>query len=88
MRTTITTTSCGDVVLSYDDFITGDRHTRTFFCPSGGGYVREEDSYRNNPQVCDGLSRRGPTLMASSDADLIRVIRREYRRMRRFEATV
>ena len=84
MRTKITTDDHGYVTISYDDFL-GERVTRTFFCPTNGGYVREQDSRGQYPQVCDGLSRRGNTLDCASRAELPAMIRREYRAMRRRE---
>ena len=85
MKTTIKSDSIGFVTVSYDDCISGDRVTRTFFCPTGGGYVREQDSRQQYPQVCDRLSSRGSTLTCKSRDNLIDLIRHEYRAMRRME---
>lgn len=85
MRTTFITNWNGDVTISYDD-VSGERRTRTFFCPPTGGHVRESKPDGHYPQVCDGLAASGPTLMAPSRDSLIGVIRRAYRRMRRSDA--
>lgn len=83
MKTTIKTDHAPNyVTISYDDCF-GDRVTRTFFCPASGGYIRE--SVRDYPQVCDQLAHSGSTLYAESGNDLIKIIRREYRSMRRAE---
>jgi hypothetical protein len=82
-RTQITTDDYGYVTISYDHYYTGDRVTRTFFCPPDGGYVREScDGY---PQVCERLASMGNTLLAGSRETLPKLIRREYQAMRAAE---
>lgn len=78
MRTKILELYPGLVKLTYstDD---GERLTRHFIAV--GGYVREWSPRGSNPQVCEGLGRRGATLMASPDT-LVSVIRREWRKYR------
>jgi hypothetical protein len=83
MKTTITSDDQGYITISYDCAYTGERITRTFFCPINGGYVRE--SLHDYPQVCEQLAHHGSTLTCSSRGHLIDVIRREYRAMRRAE---
>lgn len=84
MKTRIYQEPNGNVTVESDDLFTGDRSTVTYFCPGSGGYVRIADGNRY-PQVCEKLYSRGPTLMCSSADDLLRVIRREYRRARNIE---
>lgn len=84
MKTTITSDESGYVTISYDDKYDG-RVTRRFFCPTDGGYVRESDAMHTYPQVCERLANTGSTLMCSSRDQLINLIRREYRAMRREE---
>jgi hypothetical protein len=84
-RTTITTTQPGYVTLSYDDEF-GNRITREFFCSDKpAAYVREWRKDGNHTQPCGALSRTGSTLMCDGYANLLAVIRREYRAMRRAE---
>lgn len=75
------------VVVEYDDVVTGSRRRREFMAPPGGGYVREW-SGGSWKQVCYGLSGRGATLRLGSDEDLLAIIRREYRAMRRAEKKI
>ena len=77
MKTKFSQDGQNRVTLEYDDFLSGERVTREFFCNPNGGYVRE-----NSGQVCAGLASRGVTLTAPDRANLIDVIRREYRNMR------
>lgn len=72
------------VIAEYDDCITGERRRREFMVPANGGYVREwvRGDWK---QVCDGLSDRGDTLRLGECGDLLALIRREYRAMRRAE---
>ena len=76
------------VELSYVDAHEGRRVTRTFFVsstdPDKPSYVREWVG-RDAKQVCDELASLGDTLRATGNT-LARVIRREYRAMRRAEA--
>jgi len=57
---------------------------REFYCPAGGGYVRE---YIRGDlvQVCDGLSHMGNTLVNGDTArwPLVDLIRAEYRAVQR-----
>lgn len=70
------------VVLTYTDDM-GERRERIFTCPRSGGYVREDDK-----QVCEHLDHMGATLVARDAADLIRVIRREWKSARAYEAKI
>lgn len=60
------------VKLIYRD--AGTTVVREFWIPNNGGYV-----YEGTNQVCDGLTRRGPTLSAENGSDLLRVIRHEWK---------
>ena len=66
------------VVAAFDCPLTGDRETHRYHIPHQGGYVREG---AGGAQVCELLSNRGVTLIASSPTHLLAVIRREYRRL-------
>lgn len=61
-----------------------ERCTTTYFVPylsdNRAGYVRIRDSRGQFPQVCEGLSSRGNTLMATPET-LPAVIRRELRKL-------
>lgn len=83
----LTTLSTGAVSLEYDDEDTQERVTRTFCCPSSGGYVRElhRDEWK---QVCNLLAARGETLTCPSDSELPDLIRTEYKAMRRTVASL
>ena len=71
------------VRITYWDTLEERMISRHFTAPSGRvGYVSEGDG-----QVCEELAGMGRTLMASADT-LARVIRREYRAMRRAEREV
>lgn len=69
----------GSVILQYDDHMTGDRITRTFYAPACGGYVRDG----HHQQTCIGLAMRGPTLYIKNGADLLPTIRRHWKAARR-----
>jgi hypothetical protein len=84
MRTTITADH-NYVHLHYDCVMTGQRIARTFFVPWSGGYVREMEGNGQSRQVCARLAYIGATLRATDPADLLRVVRAEYRAMRRAE---
>ena len=88
MKTRIKTDTSGRVVVQYDDVITGKRRCRVFICPVEGGYVAEVFPDGNTSQVCDGLSRSGSTLTCRSRDELVDLIRREYRKMRRMEKRI
>lgn len=79
-KTTFTADTTGRVTLSYDQ--DGERVTRDFSCPVGGGYVIEFRRNGSTQQVCRRLSSMGETLYSSSRAGLLDLIRREYRAMR------
>jgi hypothetical protein len=84
MKTMIQQTAGNRVQISYNDSDTGERLTREFSVRSDGkaGYVREGER-----QVCDRLSSTGNTLLCTCD-ELLSVIRREYRAMRRAEQAI
>jgi hypothetical protein len=83
--TSIKRVGSNSVRLTYTDILYGRRVQREFTVPHCGGYVREDDK-----QVCVGLSRMGPTLVADPDT-LLDVIRKEWksfkRAMDKFNAT-
>lgn len=79
MRTKITVDRNG-VVVTRDDYLTGERKSVTYFAPYGGGYVRRLTEDDRNPQVCAGLYCNGPTLRVRSSDDLPALIRRELRK--------
>ncbi len=92
MKTSIRQTNYSEVTLEYDRYeyyVDGvgqlpTRTIRTFRVNTlGMGYVREY-VLGDLKQVCDGLSIRGSTLTASPET-LLKVIRMEYRSMRRNE---
>lgn len=66
-----------------------DGHTRIFWVPDSGGYVREvTDPSRPGQlgwQVCDGLARMGSTLYLAHAERLPALIRRERKRMMNYE---
>lgn len=63
----------------FDD-ISGERIDVVFHAPTEGGYVRA-----GQQQICEKLGTRGITLKLVAGAQLIDVIRSEYRAMRRSE---
>ena len=85
MKTRITADDFGRVTVEYDDAIDGKRRSRFFSCPLAGGYVYEIFDNGTNSQVCERLSHSGSTLICHSRDELVDLIRREYRRMRRQE---
>jgi hypothetical protein len=72
------------VVLTYVESMTDESVTREFMVPSTGGYVREwiRGDWK---QVCNGLAQTGETLTAADPVHLLKLIRGEYRAMRRAE---
>jgi len=86
MKTTIVTDR-NNVTVERDDPIFG-RTSTTYFVPVSAtgraGYVRIRDARGQYPQVCEGLSSTGNTLMATPET-LPTVIRRELRRLRNTE---
>ena len=79
--------SAGYVALSYDRKADGKRLSRTFYLPSAGGHVQECFEDGSRAQVCEGLERFGGTLTCGNREALPDLIRAEYRRMRRVEAS-
>ncbi len=65
----------GTVLLTYTDEYTGERATREFNVQRSGGYVRE-----NGQHVCERLACRGKALHVSDAAELLPLIRSEWRR--------
>jgi hypothetical protein len=82
MRASIKEVQPNHVEVTYDDD-EGGRASMLFFCPPEGGYVHLWTQDGRHPQICDRLARTGSTLESPSGADLLRVIRREYRAMKR-----
>jgi hypothetical protein len=76
--------SKNEVSLTFTD-VMGVRNTRVFYTPYGGGYIR--DSATNN-QICEELYSTGSTLWAKDIDDLLRVIRREWKRRRNSDKTL
>lgn len=88
MRTKISQSQSKNyVVVEYDDTFTGTRRIREFMVPAQGGYVREW-IHGDWKQVCEHLSNRGDTLRLGAGGNLLALIRREYRAMRRDEARI
>lgn len=75
MRTTIRKTSDRFVSLTRDDYYTDKRVTIEYFCPPGGGYVRE---WGYQSQICELLMSRGSTLSVEKEEDLLPLIRSEH----------
>lgn len=74
--------SCA-VTVEYDDVASGLRQSRTF--ASYGRYIYELIGMDGRKrQACERLSHMGSTLMVHEPGeDILPIIRREYRRMRR-----
>lgn len=74
-RTTIRQTDTHTVTLTYEDE-SGETVTREFWVPRNIGrkYVREGER-----QVCERLSRLGQTLYVFDAAEMLPLIRREWR---------
>ncbi len=87
MRAKIRTNEVGWVIVEYDfeDYNGPIRIERTFSCPPDGGYVLERYPNGQWKQVCERLAGMGNTLSCSSRDELLPLIRREYRAMRRIE---
>lgn len=82
-KTTISKTGMSEVTLTAVDPYTDEKIEWCFWIPISGGYIREGSMHSaNDKQVCVGLSSRGNTLRASDGDELLRVIRREWRRYR------
>jgi hypothetical protein len=85
MKTKITSPQYGYVTLTRDDDETDGPETTTYFVnkfrADRPSYVRILDDAGQYPQVCELLSNRGNTLMATPDT-LETVIRAELRRAR------
>lgn len=88
-RMKITNHGSSACTIEYNDFDTDLRQVRTFTAPAAGGYVREIfDPMKDGPQVCEQLAHAGVTLMWHPEkGDLSEMIRREYKSMRRAEAS-
>ena len=85
MRASIREDHPGYVIVTYDDPELG-RTAMEFFCPPQGGYVRMWTQDGRHPQICERLARKGNTLISPSADALLKIIRREYRAMRREHA--
>jgi hypothetical protein len=85
MRSTFEVDSFGRVILSYNDIATGNRIRRFFVCQRDGGQVFEQVGGSRGIVVCERLKSSGPGLVARNRGELISLIRREYRKMRRAE---
>ncbi len=83
-RTSFKTDSTGGVSMKYFNVYDQEVITRDFSCNTDGGYVYEVTDGMHK-QICGQLAYRGSTLLAVSREVLIRVIRREYRAMRKEE---
>jgi hypothetical protein len=79
-KATIRATAHNYVTLEYDDNF-GERRSRSFHVGHNGGYVREDDR-----QICDGLAYRGWTLRVNDPKELLPLIRRQWRQVRRANA--
>lgn len=87
MKTRIKKTGDCEVTLTAIDPYSGDPVTWVFWVPTRGGHVRRGDAHSpDDPQVCNGLANRGPTLTASDGNDLLRLIRQEWQAYRRAAA--
>lgn len=67
-------------ILSFE--VDGKRVEREYWCPDGGGYVRQISEGRPGTlgrQICDGLSGSGSTLSWPATRPLAILIRRELR---------
>lgn len=85
MKTRIYYSQVPNYVTVERDDIFRERVATEYFAPDGGGYVKVNDGDRY-PQVCNGLHRRGSTLVWKPEhCSLIDLIRREYRANRRDE---
>jgi hypothetical protein len=84
MKTKIQAISESQVLIEFDDLLTGERYHYEIWAPAAGGYVR----YNGEKQLCERLSCSGPTLHWSAKAPLVDMIRREYRAMRRRDASI
>lgn len=83
-RTTITKTADNEVTLTAIDPWADEPITRVFWIPTSGGYVREGDRHiADDRQVCNGLDRKGSTLMADDGDELLSIIRTEWKVCRR-----
>ncbi len=82
-RASIRQDADGYVVLVATDPVMGERISAVYFAPRSGGYVREYAPEGGHPQVCEMLRSTGAALAVRSPADLLGVIRREWRRLMR-----
>jgi len=81
MKTKIRAINESQVLIEFDDLITGERYHYEIWVPAAGGYVR----FNGDKQLCERLSCSGSTLYWRAKAPLVDMIRREYRAMRRKE---
>ena len=84
MKTKFSVNSDGTVTIQYQRKIDHDICVRTFMAQPERGYVREQFG-SDWHQTCYKMMPYGATLTCDKRADLIDVIRREYRAMRRAE---
>lgn len=88
MKAKFTINEYHQVVLEYDEeyySLHASRVMRTFTLPIGSDYVVEIFKSGDRSQVCERLYHSGHTLTCNDHQNLIDVIRREYRAMRRAE---
>ena len=78
MRTKFTVNEDQSVTLQFTDIWGTDWEDTFSVYADGLGYVRKSDGR----QVCDKLACNGETLMSTSE-NLLHVIKREYRRLKR-----
>jgi hypothetical protein len=72
------------VELNYDCFYTGERIKRQFDLI--GSYIKEWScKYKKYEHVCNDLYKIGNTLTASNTEEMLKIIRSEYKSMRRYE---
>lgn len=84
-RMRLTVDASGHVDIGYEDSFTGEWLERRFSAGwSRETWVIEHMAHGRSGQVCEELASTGSTLRAS-ESSLPRVIRREYRAMRRSE---
>ena len=88
MKATIKQPHNGDVELSYDEYFSDERVTRTFYVPlvthDNATYVFERLPDGRRKQPCKALDCNGPTLVATRET-LLDAIRNNYQLMRRRE---
>lgn len=85
MRATINQTNGGEVVLCYDHYATGTRVRRVFQLGKTRSCIREYYPDGTYTIVRSRLGHLGAIVACECVSDMARVIRREYRAMRRRE---